>query len=134
MRIAVLSFALLLAVPSFAGTLMLIARQPDSPVQILRAQHGIPDVLESASFENRSDKVITSYRIGWATVAEGKSSFRAGEWMNVPAGISLGETATVPAQGISCDAQAEDMVFFVSEVKFSDGSRWKAKHSGLTKQ
>lgn len=134
MRILVMALTVLSVSSAFAGTGMVIAKQPNAPVQIVRTLHGIPDVLQSAWFENRGSKSIIGYRIGWASMSVGKSRFEMGPWMNVPAGVNPGATVEVPAQGVALDARAENMVFFVSEVKFADGSHWKANHGELLKR
>jgi len=130
-RILAMCLGLMSASPAFAGTAMVIARQPTAPVQLVKTLHGIPDLLQSAEFENRSGKSITSYRVGWAYITAGKSRFMTGPWMNVPTGIKPGLTETVPAQGVKLDKEATEIVFFISDVKFSDGGDWKAKHNEL---
>jgi hypothetical protein len=46
--------------------------------------------------------------------------------MNLPAGIKAGESVLIPAQNVQPQMQASQVIFFVSQVKFSDGSKWKA--------
>jgi hypothetical protein len=110
---------------------MILARQNAAPVQLLSTTHGLADALEKAKFQNRSDKVISAYRIGWAIVRNGRTTFKLGSWMNVPSGIQPEAVQTVLAQGVQLERHAQKMVFFVSEVRYSDGSHWKASRNSL---
>jgi hypothetical protein len=95
MRILVIALTVLSVSSAFAGTGMVIAKQPNAPVQIVSTLHGIPDVLQSAWFENRGTKPIIGYRIGWASVSAGRSRFETGPWMNVLAGVNPGARVEV---------------------------------------
>ncbi len=116
---------------AFAATGMSIGMQANAPVQLKSATHGIPDALEAAVFTNRSGKSITAYRIGWMSIINGKSKMLHGVWMNVPSGIASGSDEVVPAQGIPINYAAQEMVFFVSDVTFADGTHWKASKLDL---
>jgi hypothetical protein len=110
---------------------MLIARQGAAPVQLIKTTHGLIDALEAAEFQNRGVKNIAAYRIGCAVVKEGRTTFVEGPWMNVPQSISPGAVQTVPAQAIRLDDQAQEMIFFVSDLRYVDGTRWKADRRKL---
>lgn len=123
--------SLLFAVPAFAGTALSIGMQPTAPVQIVQTSHGLADLLTSARFENRSTQPITAYRIGWVSESGGRAQFEAGTWMALPAGVNPGAIAEVPAQRIQPKVMPEQITVFVSEVKFEDGSCWKATRTDL---
>jgi hypothetical protein len=55
-----------------------------------------------------------------------ESHFTTGPWVNLLPGVSPGATAQVPPQGVPIDARSQRVIFFVSAVKFADGSSWKA--------
>ena len=113
------------------GTGMVIGNVTNAPVRLLSTTHTIKDALQSAKFENKSAKPISAYRVGWASVVNGKPKFRNPQWMNVPANIEGGTIQTVPAQAIKPDLQARQMIFFIAEVHFADGSHWKAKRNEI---
>lgn len=128
----IVAAAVALLVPaSFAQTRMALATPKNSPVVLVQTTHGIPEALESAQWVNRSNRQITSYRMGWLTVISGKNTFHVGPWMNLPAGVKPGATATVPAQGIPLNRKASSMVFYVAGVRFSDGDQWKPTHTAV---
>ena len=106
----------LFSLPAFGGTALSIGMQSGAPVQIVQALHGIPDLLLSAQFENRGDKEITGYRIGWVSVSSGKAKFQSGPWMALPAGAKPGTSIVIPAQNIQPKAMPDQMTFFVSEI------------------
>lgn len=120
--------------PAFAGQAMILALQTAAPVQITSIRHGLNDAIEAANFHNRSDKNISAYRVGWATTINQKVSFKSGVWMNMPVGVLPGTNQTVPAQGISLMRQAQKMIFFISDVRFADGSHWKTDRKSILKQ
>lgn len=124
--------AVVMLVPaSFAQTRMALANPKDSPVVLVQTTHGTPEALESAQWVNRSNRQITSYRIGWLTVIGGKNIFHVGQWMNLPAGVKPGATTTVPAQGIPLNRKASSMIFYVAGVRFADGDQWKPTHAAV---
>ena len=120
------------ATASSPGIALSMAKQDGAPVRMTQTLHGIPDLLQAASFENRSGKTITSYRIGWMTVRPDHVSFDRGSTMLVAA--RPGEMVQVPSQGVSAKMDIEKIVFFVDEVQFSDGSRWKADHKKIRRE
>jgi hypothetical protein len=118
-------FALLLTVSSGSfgydqGTGILYLEQTDSPAVLVGGHHTIKDLLESAKLKNVSKRPLISYRIGWVVVyPTGKDRVGLGLPVDVPAGISPGDTADVPAQGVSTDFSKEGasaVVFFVTDV------------------
>jgi hypothetical protein len=131
MKWIVAASALLLSSVSFAQTRLAPASPKDSPVVFVQTTHGITDALESAQWVNRSNHVVTSYRVGWLTVVDGKNDFQVGPWMNLPAGVIPGAKASVPAQEIPLNLKASSMIFYVAEVHFADGGRWKASHADV---
>jgi hypothetical protein len=113
-----------------ADTGMVIARQETAPAQITKATHSLRDVLQAATLQNRSSKVITGFKVGWMSVNdEGKRTSMSGPWINLPAGITPGTTQQVPAQNVALAKEAREMIFFVTEVKFADGTHWKASRA-----
>jgi hypothetical protein len=105
---------------------MLIARQDGAPARLVQTTHSVTDLLTAARLKNVGEKQISSYRVGWAHVRQNGIEFHAGPWISVPAGIKPGIVSDVPDQSIPFDVRAERVVFFVAELKFADGSRWKA--------
>jgi hypothetical protein len=123
-------FASLLPLAS-ADTAMTLARQPAAPLQLIKTTHSLRDALEGATVKNLGDKSISGYRVGWAIVKNGKVTFQKGPWINLPAGVAPGALQSVPAQGVRLDEQAQEMLFFVAEIRYTDGSRWKADQQKL---
>jgi hypothetical protein len=111
---------------------MLIAKQSETPVMLTSTTHTLTDALAAATLKNQGNKKIIGYRIGWATVVAGKPGFKAGPWMNLPAGIDPGTAVSVPAQSIAIDSHADRMIFYVVEAKFSDGTHWKSNRKSIT--
>ena len=134
--IASLAVALTLvgcAVASNSAALQ-IARQGGAPATLFgptKFTLGISDLLMTARLKNNSDKPIKSYRIGWAYVLRNGVQFHAGAELNVPAGIRPSETCEVPDQTIPLNLNAERVIFFVAELTFADGSRWKANNEDI---
>jgi hypothetical protein len=133
MKRAVVFLLASLASVAFASTTMSIAMQDGAPVQLQSTTHGLSDALEAAVFKNRSGKPITAYRIGWVSLVEGKAKISRGVWMNTPGKIDSGADQIVPAQGIPINLAAQQMVFFVSDVTFADGTHWSASKSDVIK-
>jgi hypothetical protein len=106
-----------------SGTGMLFLPQSDAPAILIETTHGVKDLLESAKLKNRSNQVITGYRIGWVAVyASGREKIGLGLPVDLPLGIRPGATIDVPAQGVSMDYAKEgaiNIVFFVTDVHTS---------------
>jgi hypothetical protein len=85
----------------------------------------------AARLENGGEKTIVSYRIGWAYVHPYGIEFHAGALMSVPEGIEPGRIQEVPDQAVPFDARAERVIFFVAELTFADGGRWKTDHEDI---
>ena len=108
--------------------------QDGDPVQMVQSHHGTRDALLAASFVNRGDQPIVSYRIGWAIVKDGKTSLHEGPLMNVPGQIASGSTAEVPDQAVKFDTDARVYMFYVAEVTYADGTTWAATAKPLITQ
>ena len=112
------------------GVTFLIAPQTGSPARLVQASFGVP-LLAAAKIKNESKKTILSYRIGWSYVHDDKMEFHNGDLRGVPAGIRPGTTQDVAGQAVSMDADAQQVIFFVAELTFSDGKRWTAKKKNI---
>src|SRR5438046_6556769 len=112
------------------GVTFLIAPQTGSPARLVQASFGVP-LLAAAKIKNESKKTILSYRIGWSYVHDDKMEFHNGDLRGVPAGIRPGTTQDVAGQAVSMDADAQQVIFFVAELNFSDGKRWTAKEENI---
>ena len=117
---------------------MVWANQASSPARLIQTSHGAKDLLVSARLKNFSKKRINSYRIGWAFVIlnemDGPKNVdtHIGALMNVPAGIRPADIQQVPAQGIvDSHPDAEQVLFFVSELNFADGTQWRVKKTDI---
>ncbi len=110
---------------------MLIASQETAPARLIQTTHGLSSLLTAADLKNCSEKQIVSYRIGWAYVRGNVVKFHTGSVMNVPAGIAPGSVYEVPDQAVTLDSGVEKIIFFVAEVKFADGSQWKAANKEI---
>ena len=123
----VLSCAMLVA-SALAQTRMVMAKQDDAPARIIETLHGEKDWLLSAKIQNQSRRTISAYKIGCSFhLPNGKTKTVIGPIMNVPAGIAPDAIYTVPAQAVTPNMQAERVVFFVAEVKFSNGEKWRGR-------
>lgn len=103
-----------------------IAPQKESPARLVQASFGVP-LLTDAKIKNDSNKTILSYRIGWSYVHDDRMEFHNSELRRVPNGIGPGRTQDVAGQDVPTDRDALQVIFFVSELIFSDGKRWTAK-------
>lgn len=134
-RVAFLAVVLNLVCCAFAadsvGVGMLIARQRGAPARLVQTTHGISDLLKSARLRNDRDKAISSYRIGWAYVYPNEIKFNVGVPMNVSPSIKARTVHKVPDQAVPVDARANDVIFFVAEVTYVDGSRWQASNGDI---
>jgi hypothetical protein len=131
MKVMMQSRALILLLLFFpaialAQTGMMPVGVPGAPLKLMESTHGIDDWLLGAKLKNVSDKKVTAYRVGWAYVLNDTPDFHEGQWMNLPAGIKPGETTETPAQNVEPNHSARSMLFFIGEVRFADGSHWKA--------
>jgi hypothetical protein len=81
------------------GTGMLFLPQSDAPVILIETTHGVKDLLESAKLKDRSNLVITGYRIGWVAVyASGREKVGLGLPVDLPLGIRPGGTRCAGAE------------------------------------
>jgi len=112
------------------GVTFLIAPQTRSRARLVHASFGVP-LLAAAKIKNESKKTILSYRIGWSYVHDDKMEFHNGDLRGVPAGIRPGTTQDVAGQAVPMDADAQQVIFFIAELTFSDGKRWTAKKKNI---
>ena len=125
-KVLVFMFAAFVCAAASTGPGLSLASELNAPAKLTVSTHAVDDWFVSGTLTNEASKKIVAYRVGWA-VATGKVvKFSEGPWMNLPAGIKAGESVLVPAQNVQPQMQATQVVFFVSQVKFSDGSKWKA--------
>ena len=75
----------------------------------------------------KAKKTILSYRIGWSYVHDDRMEFHNSDLRRVPAGIGSGRTQDMAGQDVPKDPDAQQVIFFVAELTFSDGKRWTAK-------
>ena len=134
--IAFLAVAFILvgrAVVAIEGPLIWTATQTTAPAHLVRFALGRPHLsraLLKAELKNDSDSPIVSYRIGWANVHPKEIELRKGTLISVR-GIKPGSVDDVPDQTVPFDASAERVIFFVAELAFADGSRWKANDEDI---
>jgi hypothetical protein len=95
-----LASCLVVAIPAFAETAVVVGYQPTAPVQIVEARFGTTDLLKSARFENRASKSIIAYRIAWISRTDGEVQVSEGPWMTLPADADPGSTVDVPDQKV----------------------------------
>ena len=108
------------------GITLVIASQKGSPARLVQASFGVP-LLVAAKIKNESKKTILSYRIGWSYVQDDRMEFHNSDLRSVPAGIRPGRTQDVAGEAVPMDPGAQQVIFFVAELTFSDGKRWTAK-------
>lgn len=121
------------AISAHAGPGIGPANCASAPAKLVTTTSAVNDWLVSGTIVNESKKPITAYRIAWAIVTDGSVRFVEGPWMNHPAGIQPGESVLAPAQNVKPQMQAKRFLFFVSKVKFADGTSWKANHDEVLK-
>jgi len=107
-----------------------IAPQKGSPARFIQASFGVP-LLMAAKIRNEGKKTIVSYRIGWSYVHDDRMEFHQSDLRSVPSGIRPGGTQEVAGQDIPRDRDAQQVVFFITELTFSDGKRWTAKKKNI---
>jgi hypothetical protein len=112
------------------GVTLVIAPQKESPARLVQASFGVP-VLAAAKIKNESKKTILSYRIGWSYAHENQMEFHNGDLRSVPTGIRPGATRDVVGQSVSMDTDAQQVIFFVAELTFSDGKRWTSEKKNI---
>ena len=125
------AFILVCCTVAAASVAMVIARQSGAPAHLVQTTHGLSDLLTAARLKNDSDKAIASYRIGWAYVRPNEIEFHIGVEMNVPPSIKPGTVHHVSDQNIAFDTRAEEVIFFVAELTFADGTGWKANNEDI---
>jgi hypothetical protein len=110
---------------------MTFAIQRTAPAHLVRVTLERPYVLKAARLKNDSDKLITSYRIGWAYIHPNRIEIRQGSLINAPGGIRPGDVHDVSAvfsariwRGEFFDESIQSVIFLVTEINFSDGSDW----------
>jgi hypothetical protein len=127
-----LASCLVVAIPAFAETAVGVGYQPTAPVQIVEARFGTTDLLKSARFENRASKSIIAYRIAWISRTDGEVQVSEGPWMTLPADADPGSTVDVPDQKVERPKpMPSEIKFFISDVRFADGSHWKVNRADL---
>ena len=107
-----------------------IAPQKGSPARLVQASFGVP-LLMAAKIKNESRKTILSYRIGWSYVHDDRMEFGNSDLRRVSAGIRPGRTQDVAGQDIPRNPDAQQVIFFVAELTFSNGKRWTAKKKNI---
>jgi hypothetical protein len=110
-----------------------IAKQHTAPARLIQT-HACSNLLKAGQLENRSEKPITSYRIGWAYVYPEAISLHEGALISVPRGIKLGDIRDVPVQSVPFDEKAQRVIFFVAELGFADGSQWRVKIDDIARE
>jgi len=109
---------------------LVIAQQEGRPGRLVQAAFGSP-LLAAAQIKNDSKKTILWYRVGWIDVHPDGTEFHKGELRNVSAGIRPGGTHSVTPQSGPPDVNAEQVIFFVAELVFSDGKHWTANEKDI---
>lgn len=102
------------------------------PVVLLSVTHDADkDLFDTGIAENAASTGISAYRIGvilYPTDSLRRPVAHLGPTMNLPGGVAAGAQFTLPQQGVSPSLMngVRALVFFVAEVRFSNGSTWKA--------
>lgn len=125
--------------PSEGTVFRLMRTQLSRSAALISATFGWDELFLEGRLVNLSDKPIVGYRIGWIYGYRNRRlKTGIGQWMNVPSAIPPGTAHPVPAQGLSSkeigDKQLAVVQFFVAEVKFKDGTRWKQDLSEVRKE
>jgi hypothetical protein len=126
LKVLVIVLGVFLCAAASTGPGLGLASELNSPAKLTQVTNAVKDWFVSGTLTNEGGKKIVAYRIGWAVATGNAVKFAEGPWMNLPAGITEGESILVPAQNVQPQMQASQVVFFVSQVKFADGSKWKA--------
>ncbi len=114
------------------GTRMtLLNRLLEGPVTLEQGVFGIDDLLKGGKILNRSDAEVIAYKIGWVMQdRDGSTSVLSGIWVPVSAGLLSGRSLEIPAQNITAASSniksTAEIGFYVAEVRFRNGKRWKA--------
>lgn len=86
------------------------------------------------TLQNRGEKIIRSYRVGWATVEDGKVSLHEADWVTPTVAIGANREAEVPDQQIALDKASRVMLFYISESRYEDGATWSANAADLVQE
>ena len=113
------------------GIVVAFVPQPNAPAALVESTHALSDLLQSARLKNQSQKVITSFTMGWAYVLASGPELHSGAVMNVPKGIQPREVYEVSAQAVPLRKDAKDVYFYVAAVKFGDGTDWEVRTDHL---
>lgn len=116
------------------GTTLGSLLQTSEPAMLISTHHTLTDALAGATLRNQGKVPITSYRVGWVLLKDGKTSVHETGTMSVPSGVQPGGTVEVPDQTIPLDTAARSFLFYVSEVTYADGTKWSADAEALLKQ
>jgi hypothetical protein len=93
-------------------------------------------LVNQGEFQNLSKKTITAYQIGWLAGTSSKDAkLSLTPIFEIPDGLPSQATQKIPDQPFSRSLVRPGvrMVFFVSKVKFSDGTSWNADLKRLKK-
>ena len=108
-----------------AQVAMVMATQHTAPARLVRIALEQPNVLTGAQLRNDSGKPIASYRIGWANIYPNGLQLRRANLISVRKGVKPGDIQDVPSQAIGFDEGSQNVMFFVAEVTYADGSNWQ---------
>lgn len=122
--------------PTPKHQLLLLTSKIDGPVQLVFARFGIDDLFLEGKILNLSNRIVTGYRIGWASLhPDGEVSIDKGPWMAVPAGLASGYPLEVPPQNVRPSKSNQSMSiigFYVAAVRYEDGRTWEPDRSKIT--
>jgi hypothetical protein len=119
-----LGFVLVGCAVAASEVAMAFATQRTAPAHLVQITLEHPRLLKAARLKNDSDKLITSYRIGWANIRPNGIEMRQGTLTSVPRGINPGDVHVVSDQSVPFDESIQSIIFLVAEVNFADGNHW----------
>lgn len=129
--LALRDFLTALRARNSGGVLISVPLQVDSPLQLISVKHDRKDFFSEGRVLNRSGRPVLAFRIGWL-IADGSYGplLSYGDWIRPPESLQAGSLAFVPSRGVrtrAFGARDATLVFFVSDVLFSEGDVWRAR-------
>ena len=114
----------------FHGIGLELLEQDDAPAGLMEATHGASDLLEHARLLV-GGKPISGYRIGWiVTYSDNKPELMVGKPVALQVHLPPHALTVVPSQHIPRKIDMRPGViavgFFVAEVTFPGGDKWRA--------
>lgn len=115
-----------------AGPSVIVAQQPSFPAEIVLSNQSEKDLLEYTQATSRTHAEIVTAKLGWAYVLPSGLDFHVGELFTPPSGVASGASFQVEDQGAAPRADAKDVVVFVEQTTFADGTVSNADHAEIT--